>query len=70
MRTNRFRAIVAERTIAELLLPANNPPVSLLITFSAFGLAYFVRPCGRDHHLSSWPGGDKGAALQHERIAR
>jgi MFS transporter, MHS family, proline/betaine transporter len=33
-------------TIAEVFFPASNPTVSLLITFSAFGLAYFVRPLG------------------------
>jgi MHS family proline/betaine transporter-like MFS transporter len=33
-------------TIAEVFFPAGNPTVSLLITFSAFGLAYFVRPLG------------------------
>ena len=33
-------------TIAEVFFPANNPTVSLLITFGAFGLAYFVRPLG------------------------
>src|SRR6201984_1675176 len=33
-------------TIAEVFFPADNPTVSLLITFSAFGLAYFVRPLG------------------------
>ena len=33
-------------TIAEVFFPAGNPPVSLLITFGAFGLAYFVRPLG------------------------
>src|ERR1700741_1542798 len=33
-------------TIAEGFFPAGNPTVSLLITFSAFGLAYFVRPLG------------------------
>ena len=31
-------------TIAEVFFPAGNPTVSLLITFGAFGLAYFVRP--------------------------
>ena len=33
-------------TIAEVFFPAGNPTVSLLITFGAFGLAYFVRPLG------------------------
>jgi MHS family proline/betaine transporter-like MFS transporter len=33
-------------TIAEVFFPAGDPTVSLLITFSAFGLAYFVRPLG------------------------
>src|SRR5204862_7655676 len=33
-------------TIAQVFFPAGDPPVSLLITFSAFGLAYFVRPLG------------------------
>lgn len=33
-------------TIAEVFFPAGNPTVSLLITFTAFGLAYFVRPLG------------------------
>jgi MHS family proline/betaine transporter-like MFS transporter len=33
-------------TIAEVFFPADNPAVSLLITFGAFGLAYFVRPLG------------------------
>ena len=33
-------------TIAEVFFPTGNPTVSLLITFSAFGLAYFVRPLG------------------------
>jgi MFS transporter, MHS family, proline/betaine transporter len=33
-------------TIAEVFFPHGNPTVSLLITFSAFGLAYFVRPLG------------------------
>src|SRR3954447_24325162 len=33
-------------TIAEVFFPAHNPTVSLLITFGAFGLAYFVRPLG------------------------
>ena len=33
-------------TIAEVFFPANNSTVSLLITFGAFGLAYFVRPLG------------------------
>src|SRR6201997_1844395 len=33
-------------TIAEVFFPADNPTVSLLITFGAFGLAYFVRPLG------------------------
>jgi MFS transporter, MHS family, proline/betaine transporter len=33
-------------TIAEVFFPAHNPTVSLLVTFGAFGLAYFVRPIG------------------------
>ena len=33
-------------TLAEVFFPAGNPTVSLLITFGAFGLAYFVRPLG------------------------
>src|ERR1700747_2875171 len=33
-------------TLAEVFFPTGNPTVSLLITFSAFGLAYFVRPLG------------------------
>jgi MHS family proline/betaine transporter-like MFS transporter len=33
-------------TIAEVFFPVGNPNVSLLITFGAFGLAYFVRPLG------------------------
>src|ERR1700747_3206963 len=33
-------------TIAEVFFPVDNPTVSLLITFGAFGLAYFVRPLG------------------------
>src|ERR1700681_2693459 len=33
-------------TIAEVFFPAGNPTVSLLATFGAFGLAYFVRPLG------------------------
>src|SRR5712691_11246224 len=33
-------------TIAEVFFPVNNPTVSMLITFGAFGLAYFVRPLG------------------------
>jgi MFS transporter, MHS family, proline/betaine transporter len=33
-------------TIAEVFFPAGDPTVSLLIAFSAFGLAYFVRPLG------------------------
>src|ERR1700751_5902069 len=32
--------------IAEVFFPAGDPTVSLLITFGAFGLAYFVRPLG------------------------
>ena len=31
-------------TIAEVFFPAHDPTVSMLITFGAFGLAYFVRP--------------------------
>ena len=33
-------------TIAEVFFPAGDPTVSMLITFGAFGLAYFVRPLG------------------------
>ena len=33
-------------TLAEVFFPAGNPAVSLLVTFGAFGLAYFVRPVG------------------------
>jgi MFS transporter, MHS family, proline/betaine transporter len=33
-------------TIAEVFFPTGNATVSLLITFGAFGLAYFVRPLG------------------------
>ena len=33
-------------TIAEVFFPVDNPTVSLLITFGAFGLAYLVRPLG------------------------
>ena len=33
-------------TISEVFFPAGNPTVSLLATFGAFGLAYFVRPLG------------------------
>src|SRR5580693_5076874 len=33
-------------TIAEVFFPAGSPTVSLLATFGAFGLAYFVRPLG------------------------
>src|SRR5262249_13942509 len=33
-------------TIAEVFFPTGNSTVSLLITFGAFGLAYFVRPLG------------------------
>src|SRR5271170_3958657 len=33
-------------TIAEVFFPVHDPTVSLLITFTAFGLAYFVRPLG------------------------
>jgi MHS family proline/betaine transporter-like MFS transporter len=33
-------------TLAEVFFPTGNPTVSLLITFSAFGLAYLVRPLG------------------------
>ena len=33
-------------TIAQVFFPAGDPTVSLLITFSAFGLAYFARPLG------------------------
>src|SRR5438309_6133691 len=33
-------------TIAEVFFPAHDPTVSMLITFGAFGLAYFVRAKG------------------------
>ena len=33
-------------TLAEVFFPAGDPTVSLLFTFGAFGLAYFVRPLG------------------------
>src|SRR5437763_16423491 len=33
-------------TIAEVFFPTGDPTVSLLVTFGAFGLAYFVRPLG------------------------
>ena len=33
-------------TLAEVFFPVGNPTVSLLVTFGAFGLAYFVRPLG------------------------
>src|SRR5438132_1836574 len=33
-------------TISEVFFPAGDPTVSLLATFGAFGLAYFVRPLG------------------------
>src|SRR5215470_14050494 len=33
-------------TIAEVFFPTHDPTVSLLVTFGAFGLAYFVRPAG------------------------
>jgi MHS family proline/betaine transporter-like MFS transporter len=33
-------------TIAEVFFPAGDATVSLLVTFGAFGLAYFVRPLG------------------------
>jgi len=33
-------------TLAEVFFPADNPTISLLVTFSAFGLAYIVRPLG------------------------
>jgi len=33
-------------TIAEVFFPANNPTISLLVTFGTFGLAYVVRPLG------------------------
>jgi MFS transporter, MHS family, proline/betaine transporter len=33
-------------TIAEVFFPADNPTVSLLVTFGTFGLAYVVRPLG------------------------
>jgi MFS transporter, MHS family, proline/betaine transporter len=33
-------------TIAQVFFPVGDPTVSLLITFGAFGLAYFVRPLG------------------------
>src|SRR5260370_28729665 len=33
-------------TLSEVFFPTGNPTVSLLVTFGAFGLAYFVRPVG------------------------
>ncbi len=33
-------------TLAEVFFPTGDPTVSLLVTFGAFGLAYFVRPLG------------------------
>jgi len=33
-------------TISEVFFPTDNPTVSLLVTFGAFGLAYLVRPLG------------------------
>jgi MHS family proline/betaine transporter-like MFS transporter len=33
-------------TIAEVFFPTGDPTVSLLVTFGAFGLAYFIRPLG------------------------
>ena len=33
-------------TLAEVFFPTDNPTVSLLVTFGAFGLAYLVRPLG------------------------
>jgi MHS family proline/betaine transporter-like MFS transporter len=33
-------------TISEVFFPSDNPTISLLLTFSAFGLAYVVRPLG------------------------
>jgi MHS family proline/betaine transporter-like MFS transporter len=33
-------------TIAEVFFPADNPTVSLMVTFGTFGLAYVVRPLG------------------------
>ena len=33
-------------TLAEVFFPAGNPTVSLLVTFGAFGVAYFMRPLG------------------------
>ena len=33
-------------TLAEVFFPAGNQTVSLLATFGAFGLAYFMRPLG------------------------
>src|SRR5579863_9399023 len=33
-------------TLAEVFFPAHDPTVSLLVTFGAFGLAYFIRPLG------------------------
>ena len=33
-------------TIAEVFFPTSNATVSLLVTFGAFGLSYFVRPFG------------------------
>src|SRR5690349_22970978 len=33
-------------TLAEVFFPTGDPTVSLLVTFGAFGLAYFARPLG------------------------
>ena len=33
-------------TISQVFFPTSDPTVSLLVTFSAFGLAYLVRPLG------------------------
>jgi hypothetical protein len=33
-------------TISQVFFPAADPTISLLVTFSAFGLAYLVRPLG------------------------
>src|ERR1044071_8185057 len=33
-------------TIAKVFFPTGNPTVSMLVTWGAFGLAYFARPLG------------------------
>src|SRR5215831_3891620 len=60
-------------TLAEVFFPAGNPTVSLLVTFGAFGLAYFVRPLGAivigaDDDWHDTDGGDAG--LCDNRLSR